>query len=204
MHIQLSRGTDAMQGRPEQYWRCCLTLLHVPPLLYGIVAPCNCYVCMQKFQTAWVQALKIPLGAVSLGGTHTLITQPALATHAGMTPEQRKVCIALNLMVWPVCSSTGWLRKLLKRKSVRLCCPALQRLLHSAACSFAMVPAQDSPRTLSGPPVACWHACVMLLLKKCSLVQASRISDGTVRVAVGVEGREDLLNDFKQALKTLS
>ena len=48
-------------------------------------------VSVQKHLLSPMQALKIPLGAVSLGGTHTLITQPALATHAGMTAEQRKV-----------------------------------------------------------------------------------------------------------------
>ena len=46
---------------------------------------------MLKNRSMPLQALRIPLAAVSLGGTHTLITQPAMATHAGLTAEQRQV-----------------------------------------------------------------------------------------------------------------
>ena len=35
-------------------------------------------------------------------------------------------------------------------------------------------------------------------------VQAAQITDGTVRVAVGIEGRQDLERDFLQALKSLA
>lgn len=38
-----------------------------------------------------VQALKIPLLAPSLGSVETLITQPALTSHAGLTPEEMQV-----------------------------------------------------------------------------------------------------------------
>ena len=37
------------------------------------------------------QALKIPLLAPSLGSVETLITQPALTSHAGLTPEEMQV-----------------------------------------------------------------------------------------------------------------
>ncbi|HET6346631.1 MAG TPA: PLP-dependent transferase, partial [Myxococcota bacterium] len=63
--------------------------------------------------------LKLPLVAPSLGGVETLVTRPALTSHAGMTPEDR---------------------------------------------------------------------------------QASGISDGLVRVSVGIESTQDLLADFQQAL----
>lgn len=38
-----------------------------------------------------LQALQIPLIAVSLGGVESLICVPAQGTHACMSPEERKV-----------------------------------------------------------------------------------------------------------------
>ena len=38
----------------------------------------------------FIRALEIPINAPSLGGVETLITRPALTSHAGMKPEERK------------------------------------------------------------------------------------------------------------------
>ena len=45
----------------------------------------------RDMKQAQLQALSIPLLAPSLGSVETLITQPALTTHVGLTPEEMKV-----------------------------------------------------------------------------------------------------------------
>jgi cystathionine beta-lyase/cystathionine gamma-synthase len=38
----------------------------------------------------FMQRVKIPIIAASLGGVETLLIRPAVSSHAGMTPEQRQ------------------------------------------------------------------------------------------------------------------
>ena len=51
----------------------------------------------------FLQALQIPLIAVSLGGVESLICVPAQGTHACMSPEDRKVrfCIKASFLICP-------------------------------------------------------------------------------------------------------
>jgi cystathionine beta-lyase/cystathionine gamma-synthase len=49
--------------------------------------------------TRFVEALTVPIHAVSLGGTETLIIQPALTSHVNLSPEEREAAgITVNLL----------------------------------------------------------------------------------------------------------